>query len=49
MGLLGLYASSCVLLVQVADLRRSSPGLVLGLLVLPSHDIMLYVLPTDMI
>ena len=38
MGLPGLYASSCVLPVCVAGQRRSSPGLMLGLLVLSSHD-----------
>ena len=38
MGLPGLYASSCVLPVYVAGQRRSSPGLMLGLLVLSSHD-----------
>ena len=37
-GLPGSYASSCVLPVYVAGQRRSSQGLMLGLLVLPSHD-----------
>ena len=38
LGLPGSYANSCVLPVYVAGQRRSSPGLMLGLLVLPSHD-----------
>ena len=37
MGLLGLYASSCVLRLYVAGQRRSIPGLVLGLIVMSSH------------
>ena len=38
MGLPGSYASSCVLPAYVACHRRSSPRLMLGLLVLSSHD-----------
>ena len=38
MGLPGLCASSCVLPVYVAGQRRFSPGLMLGFLVLSSHD-----------
>ena len=38
LGLPGSYASSCVLPINVAGQRRSSPGLMLGLLVLSSHD-----------
>ena len=38
LGLPGSYASSCVLPVYVAGQRKSSPGLMLGLLVLASHD-----------
>ena len=38
LGLPGSYASSCVLPVNVAGQRRSSPGLMLGLLVLSNHD-----------
>ena len=38
MGLPGSYTSSCVLPVYVAGQRRSNPGLMLGLLVLSSHD-----------
>ena len=38
LGLLGSYASSCLLPVDVADQRTSSPGLMLWLVVLSSHD-----------
>ena len=38
LGLPGSYASSYALPVYVAGQRRSSPGLMLGLFVLSSHD-----------